>query len=220
MFAIEIPQYLDEVGWTTGPNRMVGCTQPRRVAATSVCQRVRSEMLASAPGTVAAVVGYSVRFDDDWTPGVTRLKFLTDGMLLREMMMDPLLSSYSVIMIDEAHERSVASDLLVALVKKLLQKRKDLRLIISSASVDALAFKEYYKGVAEGGVGILSVEGRMFPVGTCFGCDHNHSNLKVRNLILGRALSRLRPRCFRDGRVDKYDGSIAWRYSGFPHRSG
>lgn len=92
---------------------MIGCTQPRRVAATSVAQRVADET-----GTqVGGLVGYAIRFDDK-TSVATRIKYMTDGMLLREMMLDPLLSKYSVIMIDEAHERSLYTDILVGLLKK------------------------------------------------------------------------------------------------------
>jgi len=98
----QIPQYLHEAGWTAG-GRVVCCTQPRRVAAISVAQRVADEMGESLGGTV----GYAVRFDDCSSREATRLKFVTDGTLLSEMMQDPLLSRYSVVMVDEAHERSV-----------------------------------------------------------------------------------------------------------------
>jgi hypothetical protein len=128
----QIPQYLHEAGWSAG-GRVVGCTQPRRVAAQTVAARVAEEM-----GTqLGQICGYTVRFDDKSDPAVTRVKFLTDGILIREMMGDPLLSRYSVLMIDEAHERSVCTDVLIGLLKKVQKRRKELRLIISSATLDA-----------------------------------------------------------------------------------
>lgn len=128
----QIPQYLHEAGWSAG-GRVVGCTQPRRVAAQTVAARVAEEM-----GTqLGQICGYTVRFDDKSDPSMTRVKFLTDGILIREMMGDPLLSRYSVLMIDEAHERSVCTDVLIGLLKKVQKRRKDLRLIISSATLDA-----------------------------------------------------------------------------------
>ena len=144
----QIPQYLHEAGWTAG-GRVVGCTQPRRVAAVSVAQRVAEEMGEALGGTV----GYAVRFDDCCSREATRLKFMTDGLLLTEFMSDPLLSRYSVLMVDEAHERSLTTDVLLGLLKKLLHARDDLRLIVASATVDALRFKEFFELRSSGGGG-------------------------------------------------------------------
>lgn len=165
----QIPQYLYEAGWAAG-GRVVGCTQPRRVAAQTVAARVAEEM-----GTqLGQVCGYTIRFDDKSDPAMTRVKFLTDGILIREMMGDPLLSRYSVLMIDEAHERSVYTDVLIGLLKKVQKRRKDLRLIISSATLDADAFKSFFLGAHPdvppapgtlGRVAAMSMEaGRMYPV--------------------------------------------------------
>ncbi|BEJ12894.1 hypothetical protein CspHIS471_0300680 [Cutaneotrichosporon sp. HIS471] len=161
----QIPQYLHEAGWTAG-GRVVGCTQPRRVAATSVATRVAEEV-----GTVLGdEVGYSIRFEDLSNPERTRIKYLTDGMLFRECMVDPLLSKYSVIMIDEAHERGAYTDLLMGLLKKIMKKRPELRVIVSSATIDAEDFLEYFNTNADGSdkskddAIIVSIEGRMFPV--------------------------------------------------------
>ncbi|BEJ09885.1 hypothetical protein CcaverHIS641_0608000 [Cutaneotrichosporon cavernicola] len=161
----QIPQYLHEAGWTAG-GRVVGCTQPRRVAATSVATRVAEEV-----GTVLGdEVGYSIRFEDLSNPERTRIKYLTDGMLFRECMVDPLLSKYSVIMIDEAHERGAYTDLLMGLLKKIMKKRPELRVVVSSATIDAEDFLEYFNTNADGpdksndDAIIVSIEGRMFPV--------------------------------------------------------
>lgn len=119
-------------------------------------------------------VGYSIRFEDV-TSAATRIKFLTDGMLLREALIDPLFSRYSVIMVDEAHERSLSSDLLLGLLKKIRKKRPELRIVVSSATLQAEDFLRFFAGDAPetgdesgdlgGNVGrIISLEGRMYPV--------------------------------------------------------
>ncbi|XAO24114.1 hypothetical protein I312_102904 [Cryptococcus bacillisporus CA1280] len=165
----QLPQYLHEAGWT-GRNHVVACTQPRRVAATSVATRVAEEV-----GSVLGdEVGYTIRFEDLSHPTRTKIKYMTDGMLFRETMMDPLLSKYSVIMIDEAHERGAYTDLLLGLLKKIMRKRPELRVIISSATIDAEDFLEYFNTNADGtdrskdDAIIVSLEGRMFPVEVCY----------------------------------------------------
>lgn len=119
----------------------MACTQPRRVAASSVAARVANEM--GVP--LGMQVGYAVQFDDCTHPEYTRIKFVTDGLLLREMMVDPLLSRYSVIVVDEAHERGLNTDLLVGLLKRIQLARKDLRIIVSSATLDASKFRKYFE---------------------------------------------------------------------------
>ena len=116
---------------------MVCCTQPRRVAAVSLAARVAEEMGVALGSTV----GYSVRFDECNHREATRLLYLTDGMLINETMRDPLLSRYSIVMIDEAHERSLQTDVLLGLLKKVLRRRHDLRLLVASATVDAELFR-------------------------------------------------------------------------------
>ncbi|TLS31176.1 hypothetical protein PpBr36_02413 [Pyricularia pennisetigena] len=149
----QLPQYLHEAGYTKDGMK-VGCTQPRRVAAMSVAARVADEMGVK----VGNEVGYSIRFEDN-TSDKTILKYMTDGMLLREFMTEPDLSSYSALMIDEAHERTVHTDILLALVKDLARERKDLKLLISSATMNAEKFASYFDDAP-----IFNIPGRRYPV--------------------------------------------------------
>lgn len=143
----QIPQYLFENGWCEN-DFLVACTQPRRIAAQTLAQRVSLEV---GKGPVGTTVGYSVRFDDKVSEK-TKIVFLTDGMLLREATLhDPLLSRYSVIMVDEAHERNINSDTVLGLLKKILRKRRDLRIIICSATINAEKFLDYFVGKATTG---------------------------------------------------------------------
>ncbi|XP_040186377.1 probable ATP-dependent RNA helicase DHX35 [Rana temporaria] len=160
----QIPQYLAEAGWTA-EGKVVGVTQPRRVAAVSVAGRVAEERGA----LLGHEVGYCIRFDDCTDPQATRIKFLTDGMLVREMMADPLLTRYSVLMLDEAHERTLYTDIAIGLLKKVQKKRGDLRLIVASATLDAEKFKAFFNqndtnDPNRDTCAILTVEGRTFPV--------------------------------------------------------
>ena len=137
---------------------MVACTQPRRVAAMSVAQRVADEMDVN----LGEEVGYSIRFDDK-TSSKTILKYMTDGMLLREAMNDHDLKRYSTIILDEAHERTLATDLLMGLLKKVAVRRSDLKIIIMSATLDAQKFQTYF-GLDEKPAPLLAVPGRTHPV--------------------------------------------------------
>ncbi|KIK94744.1 hypothetical protein PAXRUDRAFT_428395 [Paxillus rubicundulus Ve08.2h10] len=149
----QLPQYLHEAGYTAGGLK-VGCTQPRRVAAMSVAARVAEEM-----GTkVGHEVGYSIRFED-CTSNSTVLKYMTDGMLLREFLTEPDLAGYSALIIDEAHERTLSTDILFALVKDIARFRPELRLLISSATMDAEKFSDYFDGAP-----VFYVPGRRYPV--------------------------------------------------------
>lgn len=146
----QVPQYVLEMN----PERGIACTQPRRVAATSVSERVAEEMDV----TLGEEVGYTIRFDD-MSSDKTRLKYLTDGMLLREAMTDPLLSRYSVIVLDEAHERTVSTDILIGTIKELLPKRPDLRVIVMSATLEEKRFQEYFPEAP-----LVHISGRMYGV--------------------------------------------------------
>ncbi|KAG2010126.1 pre-mRNA splicing factor [Coprinopsis cinerea AmutBmut pab1-1] len=149
----QLPQYLHEAGYTANGGK-IGCTQPRRVAAMSVAARVAEEM-----GTkVGYEVGYSIRFED-CTSDKTVVKYMTDGMLLREFLTEPDLAGYSCLIIDEAHERTLSTDILFALVKDIARFRPELRLLISSATMDAEKFSEYFDDAPT-----FYVPGRMYPV--------------------------------------------------------
>ncbi|KAG6195022.1 hypothetical protein E4U34_007147 [Claviceps purpurea] len=149
----QLPQYLHEAGYTKNGMK-VGCTQPRRVAAMSVAARVAEEVGVK----VGNEVGYSIRFED-CTSDKTVLKYMTDGMLLREFMTEPDLAGYSALMIDEAHERTVHTDILLALIKDLARDRKDLKLLISSATMNATKFAQYFDDAP-----IFNIPGRRYPV--------------------------------------------------------
>ncbi|KAH3665833.1 hypothetical protein OGAPHI_004021 [Ogataea philodendri] len=149
----QLPQYLHEAGFTKD-GKKIGCTQPRRVAAMSVATRVADEI-----GTaVGDKVGYTIRFEDR-TSERTILKYMTDGMLLREFLTDPELLSYSAIMIDEAHERTLSTDVLLGLLKDIVAYRPDFKLLISSATMNAQKFSDFFDGAP-----IFNIPGRRYPV--------------------------------------------------------
>ncbi|KVH93972.1 probable pre-mRNA-splicing factor ATP-dependent RNA helicase DEAH5 [Cynara cardunculus var. scolymus] len=148
----QVTQYLAEAGYTT--RGKIGCTQPRRVAAMSVAKRVAEEFGCR----LGEEVGYAIRFEDCTGPE-TVIKYMTDGMLLREILIDENLSQYSVIMLDEAHERTMHTDVLFGLLKDLVKRRPDLRLIVTSATLDAEKFSAYFFSC-----NIFTIPGRTFPV--------------------------------------------------------
>uniref|UniRef100_A0A667ZVH0 ATP-dependent RNA helicase DHX8 n=1 Tax=Myripristis murdjan TaxID=586833 RepID=A0A667ZVH0_9TELE len=148
----QITQYLAEAGYTA--RGKIGCTQPRRVAAMSVAKRVSEEYGCC----LGQEVGYTIRFED-CTSTETVIKYMTHGMLQRECLLDPDMSQYSLIMLDEAHERTIHTDVLFGLLKKTIQKRKDMKLIVSSATLDAVKFSQYFFEAP-----IFTIPGRTFPV--------------------------------------------------------
>jgi ATP-dependent RNA helicase DHX8/PRP22 len=149
----QMTQYLLEEGYTP-KGKKIGCTQPRRVAAMSVAKRVAEEVGCRLGETV----GYAIRFEDCTSPE-TLIKYMTDGMLLRECLIDPNLPNYSVIMLDEAHERTISTDVLFGLLKDTAKRRPDLKLIVTSATLDAEKFSEYFFNCP-----IFNIPGRLFPV--------------------------------------------------------
>ena len=148
----QLTQYLAEAGFAN--DGIIGCTQPRRVAAMSVAKRVAEEVGCQ----LGQEVGYTIRFEDFTSPA-TKIKYMTDGMLQREVLMDPDLKRYSVIMLDEAHERTIATDVLFALLKKTIKRRPDLKIIVTSATLDADKFSAYFNECP-----IFSIPGRTYPV--------------------------------------------------------
>jgi len=152
----QLPQFLLEAGYhvQNGVNKGIACTQPRRVAAMSVAQRVADELDVK----LGTYVGYLIRFEDMTSPE-TILKFMTDGMLLREAMNDPMMSNYSVIILDEAHERTLATDVLFGLLKEVLKRRPELKCVIMSATMDAKKMQDYFEKAP-----LLNIPGRTHPV--------------------------------------------------------
>lgn len=148
----QITQYLAEAGFTS--RGKIGCTQPRRVAAMSVAKRVAEEFGCR----LGQEVGYTIRFEDCTSPE-TVIKYMTDGMLLRECLVDLDLKCYSVIMLDEAHERTIHTDVLFGLLKQAVRKRPELKLIVTSATLDAVKFSQYFFEAP-----IFTIPGRTFPV--------------------------------------------------------
>jgi pre-mRNA-splicing factor ATP-dependent RNA helicase DHX16 len=149
----QVVQYLNEAGYCLNKKK-IGCTQPRRVAAMSLATRVAEEMECK----LGKEVGYSIRFED-CSSDKTIIKFMTDGMMLREFLLEPDMASYSVVIIDEAHERSLHTDILFGLVKDVARFRKDIKIIISSATLEAKKFSEYFDDAP-----VFYVPGRRYPV--------------------------------------------------------
>ncbi|KAL8718213.1 MAG: hypothetical protein Q9225_004621 [Loekoesia sp. 1 TL-2023] len=148
----QLTQFLYEDGYAK--NGLIGCTQPRRVAAMSVAKRVSEEMEVKLGG----LVGYAIRFED-CTSKETSIKYMTDGVLLRESLNEPDLDRYSCIIMDEAHERALNTDVLMGLIKKVLARRRDLKLIVTSATMNSDRFARFYGGAPE-----FIIPGRTFPV--------------------------------------------------------
>lgn len=148
----QLTQFLYEDGYAK--NGMIGCTQPRRVAAMSVAKRVAEEM--EVP--LGSRVGYAIRFEE-CTSKETAIKYMTDGILLRESLTNPDLDQYSCIIMDEAHERALNTDVLMGLIKKVLARRRDLKLIVTSATMNAERFSRFYGGAPD-----FLIPGRTFPV--------------------------------------------------------
>lgn len=134
-------------------------TQPRRIAARTVAERIASEMGVK----LGDEVGYQVRFTDESSPG-TRLRVVTDGILLAQIQRDPKLTRYDTIIIDEAHERSLNIDFLLGYLTALLPQRRDLKLIITSATIDSVKFQEHFEHALHEKVPVIEVSGRTFPV--------------------------------------------------------
>src|SRR2546421_11303204 len=150
----QLPKILLEMG--RGKAGRIGHTQPRRIAARSVAARIAEELGSE----LGALVGYKVRFHDKLAPD-TVIKLMTDGILLAETQSDRELRQYGTLIVDEAHERSVNIDFLLGYLKQLLEKRSDLKVVITSATIDAERFSQHF-----GGAPVIEVSGRLYPVET------------------------------------------------------
>lgn len=147
-----------KLNYPAGQGRLIGHTQPRRIAASSVAKRIAEELKTP----LGDVVGYKVRFQDRLSRDAS-VKLMTDGILLAETQTDPLLKAYDTIIIDEAHERSLNIDFLLGYLRQLLPRRPDLKVVITSATIDAQRFADYFAS-AKGPAPVIMVSGRMFPV--------------------------------------------------------
>ena len=152
----QLPLILHEAGYSQAG--IIGVTQPRRIATLSVCDYISEQLNVK----VGEFTGYKMRFEDITTPE-TRIKIMTDGILLQELKADPYMSRYSVIMIDEAHERSLNIDFILGLLKKLIETRADLKVIISSATINAEVFSEYFNKCP-----VIHIETETFPVNVMY----------------------------------------------------
>lgn len=148
----QLPVILHEAGYAA--NGIIGVTQPRRIAAISVSEFISRQLGTALPG----LVGYKMRFEDK-TDFSTRIKIMTDGILLQEMKLDPALSRYSVIMVDEAHERSLNIDFILGLLKRVLDARPEFKVIVSSATINADIFRAYF-----GDCPLVKIDTQVFPV--------------------------------------------------------
>ncbi|MDP2256719.1 MAG: ATP-dependent RNA helicase HrpA [Polaromonas sp.] len=147
-----------KLNYPPGQGKLIGHTQPRRIAASSVAKRIAEELKTP----LGDVVGYKVRFQDRLSRDAS-VKLMTDGILLAETQTDPLLRAYDTIIIDEAHERSLNIDFLLGYLRQLLPRRPDLKVVITSATIDAQRFADYFAS-AQGPAPVIMVSGRMFPV--------------------------------------------------------
>ena len=154
----QLPVILHEAGYDQ--QGIIGGTQPRRIAALSVSEFIRKQLTSGEHGSALPddIVGYKMRFEDTTTGG-TRIKIMTDGILLQELKADPMLSKYSVMIVDEAHERSLNIDFILGLLKRVLKQRSNFKVIISSATLNAAVFSEYFDNCP-----ILRIETKIFPV--------------------------------------------------------
>ena len=148
----QLPLILHEAGYSQFG--VIGITQPRRIATLSVCEYIAAQIDSPVPG----LAGYKMRFEDLTVPE-TRIKVMTDGILLQELKNDTLLSRYSVILVDEAHERSLNIDFILGLLKNILEARPEFKVIISSATINTDIFSEYFNSCP-----VVHIETQVFPV--------------------------------------------------------
>lgn len=171
----QIPKFCLKAG--LGIKGLIGCTQPRRIAAVNVARRIAHELGQS----LGQAVGYKIRFDDNIRPGAY-IKLMTDGILLAETQTDPFLNTYDTIIVDEAHERSLNIDFTLGILRQLVKKRKDLKLIITSATIDTEKFSAAFHQAP-----VIEVSGRMYPVETVYspliGKDGDRQNIEDQGYV-------------------------------------
>ncbi len=170
----QLPLILHRAGYSSGGGT-IGVTQPRRIAAVSVCEYI-SRQLETPVGTTA---GYKMRFEDITDPGETRIKIMTDGILLQELKADPWLSRYRVIMVDEAHERCLDIHLIPGLLKRILEERPDFKVMVSSATINPAVFSEYF-----GECPIVHIDTEPYPVQVIYDApETNDPELVIRKTV-------------------------------------
>lgn len=178
----QIPLFLYNAGWNFA-DKVICVTLPKRLACITLAQRVCVTLPKDE-------VAYKIRFEDHTTPR-TRIKYITDGALNREIMSDPLLSQYSVIMIDDAHDRSLQTDILLGLIKKIMRKRKDLRVIVSSATMDCEAYARFFTQPGRAAK-IMAIEGKCYPVDVYY-LEQPCENYVLKSVALAAHLHRTQP---------------------------
>lgn len=175
----QLPLILHEAGYSG--NGIIGVTQPRRIAALSVTEYINRQLDSSAKAegnSTGRLAAYKIRFEDN-TDISTKIKIMTDGILLQEMKLDPYLSKYSVIMVDEAHERSLNIDFILGLLKRVLQERKDFKVIVSSATINTALFSIYFDDCP-----VVKIDAVSFPVSIIY--DEPERNIKLRENLKSR----------------------------------
>jgi len=155
-------------------------TQPRRIAAIAAAQQVCREYTGSRnTHSLGKEIGYKIRFENVTTPNVTKLTYMTDGVLLREIIEDPLLLNYNIIIIDEAHERSIETDILLGLMKKACKQRSDLKLLVMSATLNMVKFSDFFDECP-----IFSIPGRLFDIDIYYQKNLDFASLKSKYVSL------------------------------------
>ncbi len=188
--------------YAPGQGKLIGHTQPRRIAASSVAKRIAEELKTP----LGDVVGFKVRFQDRLSRDAS-VKLMTDGILLAETQTDPLLKAYDTIIIDEAHERSLNIDFLLGYLRQILPRRPDLKIIVTSATIDAQRFADHFAS-RHGPAPVIMVSGRMFPV------EQRYRPFEEsRDYDLNAAICRRRGRV-----VARRRSGWRWRHSGVPAR--
>jgi len=199
----QLPLILYEAGIVSGINSaqsgIIGITQPRRIAAVSV-----SEFMAHQSGTtIPGLIGYKMRFADQ-TNHETKIKIMTDGILLQEMKLDPWLSKYSLIVVDEAHERSLNIDFILGLIKRVMESRRDFKVVISSATINAEVFSEYFNNCP-----IVKIEAQRFPVTLIYDPISGMRNEKDRDIKADDNEYQVKNRDKREERIERFSIGIS-----------